>query len=337
MEEAIGSKISDYLIKPVNPNQILLSIKKNLDEKRLRSEKTTQDYQMEFRQIGMTLGSHLDLAEWKELFEKLVYWDLELDGSNDEGMEEVLKMQKNEANELFSKFVEENYRHWLASEEGPTMSHNVFKRKIYPELDSNSLFVIVIDNLRFDQWKTIRPILTEYFRVEQEETYLSILPTATHYARNAFFSGLLPSEMEKLFPNLWKNEDEEGGKNMHESEFLDSQLKRLGASCKFSYNKITNLNAGKKLVDQFSNLYHNDLNVIVYNFVDMLSHARTDMEVIRELADDESAYRSLTLSWFEHSPLLEMFKKISEKGSRVIVTTDHGTIHVKKPGESHWR
>lgn len=331
MEEAIGSKISDYLIKPVNPNQILLSLKKNLDEKRLRSEKTTQDYQMEFRQIGMTLGGRLDLAEWKELFEKLVYWDLELDGSNDEGMEEILKMQKQEANEQFSKFIQEHYIEWMSDENGPTMSHNVFKRKILPALDTDSLFVMVIDNLRFDQWKIIRPILTEYFRVEEEETYLSILPTATHYARNAFFAGLLPSEIEKMFPALWKNEEDEGGKNMNESDFLDSQLKRLGKNCKFSYNKITNLNAGKKLVDQFSNLFHNDLNVIVYNFVDMLSHARTDMEVIRELADDESAYRSLTLSWFEHSPLLEMFKKIAENGSKVIVTTDHGTIHVKNP------
>lgn len=331
MEEAIGSKISDYLIKPVNPNQILLSIKKNLDEKRLRSEKTTQDYQLEFRQIGMTLGDRLNLTEWKEVFEKLVYWELELERSNNEGMEEILKMQKQEANDQFSKFVEEHYLNWLSSEDGPTMSHNVFKRKVFPHISNDSLFLMVIDNLRFDQWKIIRPILTEYFRVEEEESYISILPTATHYARNALFAGLLPSEIEKRFPTLWKNEEDDGGKNMHESEFLDSQLKRLGKPCKFSYNKITNLNAGKKLVDQFSNLFHNDLNVIVYNFVDMLSHARTDMEVIRELADDESAYRSLTLSWFEHSPLFEMFRKIAENGSRVIITTDHGTIHVKNP------
>ncbi|NND77686.1 MAG: bifunctional response regulator/alkaline phosphatase family protein [Flavobacteriales bacterium] len=332
MEEAIGAKISDYLIKPVNPKQILLSIKKNLDEKRLQSEKTTSNYQQEFRQIGITLGNRLSLDEWQEMYDKLVYWDLELERSNDGGMEEIFKMQKEEANSQFCKFIERNYVDWLSDEDScPDMSHNVFKRKVLPKMDDGGLFVILIDNLRYDQWKMFKPILSEYFHVDSEEMFMSILPTATHYSRNAFFAGMMPSEIEKMYPNLWLNEEDDGGKNMNEQSFIESQLKRNGKNVKFSYNKITNLNKGKKLLDQFSNLFSNDLNVIVYNFVDMLSHARTDMEVIRELADDESAYRSLTLSWFEHSPLLEMFKKIAENGSNVVIATDHGTINVKDP------
>ena len=332
MEDAIGAKISDYLIKPVNPKQILLSIKKNLDEKRLRSEKTTSNYQQEFRQIGMTLSNRLSLEEWMDMYRKLVYWDLELERSNDQGMEEIFRMQKEEANTQFCKFVEENYRDWIQDHDNcPDMSHNIMARKILPHLNEGPLFLILIDNLRFDQWKTLAPVLSEYFRVESEEMFMSILPTATHYSRNAFFAGMMPSDIERMFPNQWKNEEDEGGKNLSEDSYLENHLKRLGINCKFSYNKITNLNKGKKLVDQFSNLFQNDLNVIVYNFVDMLSHARTEMEVIRELADDEAAYRDLTVSWFKNSPLLEMFKKISENSSKVIIATDHGTVHVKEP------
>ncbi len=335
MEEAIGSKISDYLIKPVNPNQILLSIKKNLDNKRLVSEKTTSDYQQEFREIGMTLGDRLDVNQWKEVYKKLVYWELELENSKNESMSEILNMQKTEANQQFSKFVEKNYVDWVSgkSEDAPVMSHTLFKKKVAPELSADTTFLIVIDNLRYDQWKVIQPIISERFRVEKEELYYSILPTATQYARNALFAGLMPLEIERRFPNLWLNDDDEGGKNMHEEEFMADQLKRLGKDGKMSYNKITNHAAGRKLADNMSNLMSNSLNVIVYNFVDMLSHARTDMEVIRELADDEAAYRSLTLSWFEHSPLKDMMDVIADKKAKMIITTDHGTIRVKNPSK----
>lgn len=334
MEEAIGSKISDYLIKPVNPNQILLSIKKILDNKRLVSEKTTSNYQKEFREIGMAISDRLDWEEWTEIYRKLIYWEMEL-AENSSGMEEILKMQKSEANLQFANFVEDNYLDWLSGQakEHPVLSHTLFKNKVAPHVQhaTNSFFFLVIDNLRFDQWKIIQPIISEYYKVETEEIYYSILPTATHYARNALFAGLMPSEIEKLYPKLWLNEDDEGGKNMHEEELMGEQLKRLGMNVKFSYNKITNLAAGKKLADSMKNLTGNKLNVIVYNFVDMLSHARTDMEVIRELADDEAAYRSLTLSWFEHSPLLDMIKKAAELNCPMVITTDHGTIRVKEP------
>ncbi|MGL4596986.1 MAG: PglZ domain-containing protein [Bacteroidia bacterium] len=336
MEDAIGSKIADYLIKPVNPNQILLALKKILDNKRIVSEKTTSGYQQEFRNIGMTLSDRLSHTEWVDVYKKLIFWELELGKSQDAGMNEVLTMQKREANVAFSKFIEQNYISWLNGKEKnpPTLSHTLLKNKLAPQLDKEGpLFFMLIDNLRYDQWKILQPVLSQYFKVESEDLFFSILPTATQYARNAIFAGLMPSEIEKRFPNAWLNDEDEGGKNMHEEEFLAANLKRLGKDVKFSYNKITNHTAGKKLADSFSNLMQNKLNVIVYNFVDMLSHARTEMEVIRELADDDAAYRSLTLSWFEHSPLHDMIKQVADRGARMIITTDHGTIKVTEPSK----
>ena len=334
MEEAIGSKISDYLIKPVNPNQILLSIKKHIETKRLISQKTTSNYQQEFRQIGMQLGGRLDREEWLEIFKKLTYWELELDKSGDESMQQILDMQKSEANAQFFKFVKDNYKDWLhGNKDAPVMSHTLFREYVLPQMqECKSHFFIVIDNLRYDQWKIIEPEVLNYFRVEEEGLYLSILPTATQYSRNAIFSGLMPSEMHKRHSDWWKNDDDEGGKNMFEEQFLQAQLQRLGkGGLKLSYNKVTNIDVGRKLAENMHNLMRNDLNVIVYNFVDMLSHARTDMKVIKELAEDDAAYRSLTASWFEHSPLKDMLRFISENNAKVSLTTDHGTILVKKP------
>jgi CheY-like chemotaxis protein len=334
MDDAIGGKIADYLIKPVNPNQIILSLKKTLDNKRLVSEKTNTEYRKEFGQIGMTLSDNLSWNEWVDVFKKIAYWELEMDKAQDKSMLDVLKMQKADANTQFFKFVEKNYTNWVNGKDpnAPSMSHTLIKNKFIPELEKNeNVFLIVIDNLRYDQWKVIQPIIQDYYKVENEELYCSILPTATQYARNALFSGLMPSEMEKRHKEWWLNDEDEGGKNMHEEDFMQAQLKRLGKDIKFSYNKITNHAAGKKLADNINNLLQNKLNVIVYNFVDMLSHARTEMEVIRELADDEPAYRSITFSWFEHSPLLDVIKQLAAKKVRVVITTDHGTVHVKEP------
>ncbi len=333
MESAIGGRISDYLIKPVNPNQILLSIKKNLERGELVTKTTTSGYQQEFRNIGMRLNDRLDADEWVALFKDLVYWDMELSGSDDQSMMEVLQMQKSEANAEFSKFVADNYIDWINGGEGaPLLSHNVLKSNLFPMLPENKpVFLIVIDNLRFDQWKSIQPFLDPLFRVEEEQTYYSILPTATQYARNALFAGLMPLNIQKMFPNMWRNEDDEGSKNQFEEDFLNNHLLRSGLKIKMSYNKITNLNHGKKLLGSLANLMNNDLNVIVYNFVDMLSHARTEMEVIRELVGDEPAYRSITKSWFEHSPLFDMIKEMAHRGCKVVITTDHGSIRVKEP------
>jgi CheY-like chemotaxis protein len=334
MEEAIGSKIADYLIKPLNPNQILLSVKKIFDNKRLVIEKTNLNYQQEFRKISMAFMDEMNHEAWADIYKKLVYWELQLDQADNQDMAEVLEAQKTEANANFAKYVIKNYDRWLnePNADKPLLSHQIMKRKIFPELKSGRpLFMLLIDNLRYDQWKVIEPVISEYFNIEKEETYYSILPTTTAYARNAIFSGMMPSEMAKLQPDLWVGEDEDEGKNNFEDEFLEKQIKRNNLNLKFSYHKIKNLEGGRDLADTINNLFQNDLNVIVYNFVDMLSHARTDMAMVRELAPDESAYRSITKSWLMHSPLLEILKKISEKNARVIITTDHGTIRVKRP------
>lgn len=333
MEDAIGFKIDDYLIKPVNPKQILLTIKKLTDNKRLVSEKTSMAYQQDFRNLGMILNDNLNYTEWIDVYKKLIFWELELEQLEDAGMHEILTMQKSEANAQFCKFIEKNYLNWIKDQDkAPLLSHQLFRKKVFPNLsDQIPTFFILIDNLRYDQWKIINPIITEYFRLDEEENYFSILPTATQYARNAIFSGLMPSDMEKRFPKLWQNDEDEGGKNLYENEFLEDQIKRtLRKEIKFSYHKILNQDQGKDLNDSLNNIMGNDLNAIVYNFVDMLSHARTDMQMIKELANDDAAYRSITLSWFEHSPLLELIKKLSQKKVRLIITTDHGTIRVKK-------
>jgi len=334
MEDAIGSNISDYLIKPVNPNQILLCLKKNLENKRIISEKTTQAYQQQFRNIGMEISNRLSHSEWIEVYKKMTYWELELEKSNDESMNEVLQLQKSEANTIFSKFYENNYIAWLSGKQTdtPVMSHTLFKEKIFPALSQpEPLFLIVIDNLRYDQWKVIQPVIEEYFRVQNDELYYGILPSATQYARNALFAGLLPTEIERKYPKYWTYEEDEGTKNQFENELLGELLKRYGKDIKYNYSKILNITAGKKYVENLSNLVNNKLNVLVYNFVDMLSHARTDMEVIRELADDEAAYRSLTLSWFRHSPLLDVIRYLSEQKVNLMITTDHGSVKVANP------
>ena len=334
MEEAIGAKIADYLIKPLNPNQILLSVKKILDNRRLVSEKTNQSYQQDFRNISMAYQDEMDHQTWVDVYKKLVYWELEINETDDKSMAEVLEMQKDEANTNFTRFIRDNYVDWLnrADANAPILSHQLMKEKVFPELeDGVPVFFIVIDNLRYDQWKVIEPIILESYNLTNEDNYYSILPTTTAYARNSIFSGMMPLDMAKNEPDLWVGEDQEDKKNSHEDEFLQRQIQRNRLDIKASYHKIIHVNQGKQLVESFNNLMTNDLNAIVFNFVDMLSHARTDLQMIRELAPDESAYRSLTRSWFSHSPLYELLRKAASHKAKVIITTDHGTIRVRKP------
>ncbi|SNR36275.1 T9SS response regulator signal transducer PorX [Lutibacter flavus] len=335
MEDAIGNKIADYLIKPVNPHQILHSLKKNLDSSRLVSEKTTSNYQQEFRKITMDLAMVNSYEEWIDVYKKLIYWELELENISDSGMVEILESQKQEANSLFFKFIKNNYIDWIKDDEdAPILSHTLFKKVLLPEIkDSKGTLLVVIDNLRYDQFNIIEKTINKYYKKQQEVPYLCILPTATQYARNAIFSGLMPLEMEQKHPDLWKNDIDEGGKNLFEEEFLKAQLQRLKEQLKFEYYKITNLKSGKQLSDNFNSIKENDLTVVVYNFVDMLSHAKTEMEVIKELASDDKAYRSLTNSWFLNSPLLEMIQKAQKLGLKLIITTDHGTINSKTPSK----
>ncbi len=335
MNEAIGSQISDYLIKPVNPNQVWLSLKKIIDNKRLIAEKTTSTYQQQFRELFMALNDNPDEKEWSDIYKKLVYWELEMKKSDSPEMIEILKSQKDEANNEFFKFISKNYSKWVTGpkESAPIMSHTLIKEKVFPHIQKDvPLFFVLIDNLRWDQWKTIQPMFSENFRIEEEDTFYSILPTATQYSRNAIFAGLLPIDIEKKFPEEWKNDAEEGGKNLYEELFFKEQLKSFfKKEIKYSYTKITNHQDAQKLVDSMHNFLTNDINVIVYNFVDMLSHARTEMEVLKELAADEVSYRSLTASWFEHSPLHIALKKVAGKKLNLIVGTDHGSMRVNTP------
>jgi len=334
MEAAIGSEIADYLIKPVKPKQVLLAIKKILDQRRLITEKTTTDYRQEFSRISNMISTAATYTDWTELYKKLVFWETELEKSTDPGMTEILKLQENEANNSFSKFIMTNYLGWLNPEtlNKPLISPVLFSKKIFPHVQEHKpLFFILIDNMRFDQWKTISAELSGLYRIVEEDVYFSILPTATQFSRNSIFAGLMPSEIAAKMPQLWINDDDEEGKNNFEEELFMNQLLRKNLKYKWSYNKISNSNEGKKVNEKVRTMLENDINILVFNFVDMLSHARTESGVIRDLANEEPAYRSLTRSWFLHSTLFELLKTLASHPVKIIFSTDHGTIRVQNP------
>jgi len=335
MNDAIGGKISDYLIKPVNPNQILIALKKILNKKNLIEEKTIQSYQKEYGNLSNSFLELNSIEEWISLYEKMTYWDLELEKLDDSGMFDIFKTQMKEANFHFSNFIENNYSELITNNsKNKILSNNLFEKKVLPFISSTKpCILLLLDNLRLDQWRMINPLIQEFYDLNDDECYLSILPTATQYSRNSIFSGLTPKEMQSQFPKWWKNDNEEGGKNLFESNFLESLLNRLNKKIKYSYNKITSISDGKKLIKNLKKYKSENLTVVVYNFIDMISHAKTEMEIIKELAPDNKAYRSLTLSWFKNSPLFEFIKSAKNDEFRLIVTTDHGTINVEKPIE----
>ena len=331
MDQAIGSKIADYLIKPVNPTQILLTLKKNIHKKEIVTEVAQTAYQQNFGKIGMQISDSLTFDDWKEVYKRLVYWELEL-SETDSKMDEMLSMQKTEANLSFAKFIRKNYENWITHpEDRPLMSPDIFKTKIFPQLSQGKkVFLIVIDNFRYDQWRTIGTELADSFLIE-EDIYCSILPTATQYARNAIFSGLMPDKIASMYPELWVDEDEEEGKNLNEGPLIQTQLDRYRRKHTFSYHKINDSAAAEKFIAQLRQLERNDLNIVVFNFIDMLSHARTESKMVRELASNEAAYRSITQSWFRHSAVRDLFRALSASDYTVILTTDHGSIRVKAP------
>jgi DNA-binding response OmpR family regulator len=334
METAIGSEIADYLIKPVKPKQVLLVIKKILDQRRLITEKTTTDYRQEFNRITQMISSASTFTDWTELYKKLVFWESELEKSTDQAMTEILKTQENEANNSFSKFMISNYLGWMnpGNLNKPVLSPALFSKKIFPHLNEHKpLFFILIDNMRYDQWKTISAELSGLYRTIEEDLYFSILPTATQFSRNSIFAGLMPSAIAETMPKFWINDDEEEGKNNFEEELFKQQLTKKGLKYKWSYNKISNSQEGKKVNEKVRSMLENDINILVFNFVDMLSHARTEIGVLRDLANDEPAYRSLTRSWFMHSSLFELLKTLASHPVKVIFSTDHGTIRVQNP------
>ncbi len=333
MNQAVGQKIADYLIKPVNPSQILLTLKKNIHKREIVDEVTQTGYRQEFAKISMQINDSLSAEDWTDVYKKLVYWELELQDTGG-AMDEMLKMQKEEANTVFGKFVKRNYLSWLKSpDERPLMSNDLFRKRIFPLLDAGKkVFLMVFDNFRYDQWRMLSRDLAADFAFD-EELYYSILPTATQYARNAIFSGLMPLQIEEIFPGLWVDENEDEGKNLKEKELIATQLHRFRRKNTYSYNKVNDSQAADKFLSQLPQLEKNDLNVLVVNFIDILSHARTEQKTVRELASDEAAYRSITLSWFRYSAMKELFRQLAERGFTVIVTTDHGSIRVGQPAK----
>lgn len=332
MEQAIGSKIADYLIKPVNPNQILLTLKKNIHHKEIVTEQANSAYQQNFGKLAMQISDARTIDEWKDAYRKIIYWELELERA-DEQMHEMLKSQKEDANNMFGRFVKNNYMKWMAasSNERPLMSNDLFRERIFPLIDKGEkVFFIIIDNFRYDQWRVLANEIGNDFSIE-EELYTSILPTATQYARNAIFSGLMPSQIKNMFPHLWIDEEEEEGKNLNEEELISTQISRYRRKDRFSYGKVVTSSAADKYIDTINTLSHNDLNVLVINFIDMLSHARTESLMVRELAANEAAYRSITLSWIRHSAIKKLFSYLADNNYTVVLTTDHGSIQVENP------
>ena len=332
MDQAIGQKIADYLIKPVNPSQILLALKKNIHKKQIVTEVTQTGYRKEFQDIAMRIMDCNTLDDWKDIYRRLVRWELEL-SSADSDMTEMLQMQKEEANNSFAKFVRKNYLSWVApgTTQRPLMSPDIFKKCVFPAVNNGEkVFLIVIDNFRYDQWRTLAQDIGEMFDVD-EDMYMSILPTATQYARNAIFSGLMPEQIERMFPDLWVDEDEEEGKNINEEPLVRTQIERYRRHDTFSYHKINDSAGAERLIERLGELKKNEINVVVVNFIDMLSHARTESKMVRELANNESAYRSITLSWFRHSVVGELIKALAQTDCTVILTTDHGSIRASKP------
>ena len=331
MDQAIGSKIADYLIKPVNPNQILLTLKKNVHRKEIVTEVTQTGYQQSYLNIAQQIDNCKTAEDWMNIYKRIVHWELEL-SSADSNMTEMLQMQKEEANIGFAKYIRNNYLGWVAPTpaDHPMLSNEIFKKKIFPAIDNGEkVFLIVIDNFRYDQWRMLTPEMGDMFDID-EQLYFSILPTATQYARNAIFSGLMPTQIAELFPDLWVDEDEEEGKNLNEGPLIKKQIERYRRHDTFSYHKINDSAGAEKFLQQLKSLSGNDLNVAVVNFVDMLSHARTESKMVRELANNESAYRSITLSWFRHSVMSELLRRLSQTDYKVIITTDHGSIRVSK-------
>lgn len=334
MDEAIASQISDFLIKPVNPHQVLSCLKKIVDNRRLVAEKVASDYQQQMAAMYRAWDGQQDPQAWVNLYRNLIHWELTLSRCDLPEMSEIHRSLHQEANAEFFRFISRHYSRWMETgyaEDAPSMSHNLFQRHILPHVKKGQPLVwVVIDNLRYDQWKSIEPLLTESFRIHEESAFFSILPTATQYSRNALFSGLLPVDMQIRHPDLWQGEEDEGGKNLQEEAFLRAQLHRLRLdSLRSSYCKVTHHQEAQRLADQVHNLLNFDLSVVVYNFVDMLSHARSEMELLKEMASDEAGYRSLTLSWFMHSPLLQALKRLAAKRVTLILSTDHGSVRVR--------
>ncbi len=330
MEEAIGAKIDDYLTKPVNPSQILMACKKFLESRDISQQKITRSYSQELNQIALRLMEPLDWEDWIDIYLKLTGWDVELDGVNEPHLRDIIYDQRRECNVEFGKFIEKNYHNWIyEKDERPELSVDVVKNYVFPHLKEGKRVVfVVIDCLRMDQWLTLEPFFYDYFNITKNY-YYSILPTATPFSRNAIFSGLYPIDIEKRYPELWaQGEDDDYSRNRYESRLMYDQVRLLGYRAKTEpqYVKILNQEEARNLEKNLSSYLNSPLFSIVVNFVDILAHSRSDLPILKEIAPDEPSYRSLTRSWFEHSAIYAVFKKLAEEDVTVVVTSDHGSI-----------
>lgn len=333
MDDAIGSKVDGYLIKPVKPNQILLAIKQNVQQKDILGEKTIQKYQTDFRELADKIYLAQNFQEWTDIYKNIVFWELELEKANLPQMIEILQEQKVDANKHFSKFIQKNYSSWIKDEEQrPLMLNDLMRKKIKPLIDNgDKVFLIVMDNFRFDQWKILKPYFEKYLNVDSEEIVSGILPTTTQYARNSFFSGLLPLKIAERYPDFWSDEEDEGNKNDFEFQLVKEFFSRNRRDIKISYSKIFNEEFANSKLKNIKALYANDLNIFVFNFIDLLSHAKTNIQMVKDLAKDEKAYRNLVKVWFEDSYLHFLLQEISGTNIKLVLTTDHGTVLVKNP------
>jgi len=330
MEDAIGYKIDDYLTKPVNPSQILSACKKLLDKKDITVERKSRQYATEINQISSILMNPLNYDQWIELYSKIVQWDIELDEVEETQFRDILYDQRKECNVEFGKYLEKNYSSWIwGKSPSPVLSPDLVKKFIVPELKSGKKIVfMVIDCLRLDQWSILEENFYQYFNIKKDY-YYSILPTATPFSRNSIFSGLYPDEIEKKHPELWNSEiDDEGSLNKYEDLLLEQNLKRNGVSLKkdLKYIKIMNNEDAKSFVKNIDNHLDTPFLAVVLNFVDILAHSRSDLPILKEIAPDESAYRSLTKSWFEHSAVFEAIKRIAKEDVILFISTDHGSV-----------
>jgi DNA-binding response OmpR family regulator len=333
MDKALGRRIHDYLVKPVNPTQILMALKKALDEGRIRQKQVTQDYLMSFNELARLRMEANEPEHWREIYERLVSWELELTRLADPGLVESHADQVRDANAEFARFVERNYQDWMAGHDAPTLSQDVIGTYVAPHLQRDKqVFLFVIDCMRLDQWRMLEASLDTLFSLDVS-LYYSILPTATPFARNAIFAGLLPREIAQKHPEYWRGSaQEERSKNAFEAELLKEQLQRLGLGQKKSkYYKTFNIGDTENLRKQIPSLGDVDLVVGVINFLDILAHGRSHNELLQELAPDETAFRSVMQSWFQHSTLREILRDLSAKSDAVVViTTDHGSIQVRR-------
>ncbi len=331
MEDAIGEKIEDYLTKPVNPSQILSSCKRILERKRIECDKITRDYVEEFEQISDSLSSELKASEWIDIYYRLSSRWIDLDNHSDIGLQQTFSDQQRECNHHFCRFIEKNYEEWLQSDERPVLSVDLLKKYLFPLLKRGErVLFLVIDNMRMDQWLSIEPLIYDLFTVNKKY-YFSILPTATPYSRNSLFSGLFPRDIARLYPKYWKEgENDESSRNRYEPQLLIDYMKREGVDIvsKTKYIKLLNAEEANRIENQIESYFSLQLISMIFNFIDIMAHRRSESQILQEILPDESAYRSLTRTWFKHSSLFKILRKASERGIKTIITSDHGSIRV---------